>query len=279
MSFCVGISSTFIEEAALDGVKTIIDNVRLRGGEVPFILSTREKGDNPKTDEILAELEQGKIPLIDVSAARHRKSGEKDWRETYGREVLGKLTPYLPVDFVFLFGDMTIWPKNMCYKLNGWNLHPALPDGPRGEWYNVNAEIIERGKREHGVMIHQVVPELDQGPVITYCRFPLDDLPWNTLPKGPNQLAELIKEQRRLKENPNHPLFTEIREEGSRREFHLIELTLAAFAEGKIRIDGKHVLDEFGQELEGGYDLTYEIEEIVRPISEGQSPARKEERF
>lgn len=280
MSFRVGVSSSFIEEAAWAGVETIIKTVRSHGGEVPFIVSTRKRGENSTTDRILSELEKEEIPLICVSFERYRKSGEKDWRKIWGEKVLRQLGSHLPVDFVFLFGDMTIWPENMCRELKGANLHPDTPGRFPGEWWEVISQVVRNRVEEAGVMIHLVTPRLDQGPVITYCRFslrgPTFDPLWDSLPKDPLELEKLISEQRERKQNPNHRLWQEIRRQGLIREFPLIEKTITAFAEGKIRIENGIVVDEMGREVRGGRDLTLEIEEMVRPILEGRPFGRKE---
>lgn len=282
MSLRVGISSTFIEDAAYVGVKTIIDNVLSKKGEAVFILSTRETGENPTTDIILGSLEKEQIPIVCVSAKRYRDSGEKNWRDVYGRNVLQKLEPFLPVDMVFAFGDMVIWPKEMCEKLQGVNLHPDLPGRFKGEWYNVIAQIVENRLEKAGVMIHLLTPELDKGHMITTCNFFLADPPfdklWDTLPKDPEELKKLITEQKRLKENPTHPLWQEIRRQGLTREFPLIELTLNAFAEGRIRIEGQKVFDYLGREIKEGLDLSGKINRAMQS-PEGKFSVRKEAKF
>ena len=56
----------------------------------------------------------------------------------------------------------------------------------------------------------------------------------------------------------------------------LIVQTTRAFAEEKVRIDGESVVDRFGRPLDGGYDLTDEIDKKVGPQLEGQLTVRKE---
>lgn len=280
MGLRVGISSSFITEVSLRGVQTIIESVKTNRGEVPFMLSTRERGEDSVTDNILAQLENKGVPLICVSSARHRSTGEKDWRDKWGKEVLEKVAQY-PTDFVFLFGDMTIWPPQMCEKLRGLNLHPDLPGRFKGEWWKVLAQVVESKAEEAGAMIHLVTSGLDEGPPVAYCQFSLRgslfDKWWDSLPKDADKLQQLIKEQKELKRNPTHPLWQEIRREGLKRELPLLQKTIELFAEGKIKIEGQGIFNELDQELKGGYDLTEKIEEMVRPILESQSPTRKEE--
>jgi len=289
----IGIFSTFIEPAALDLVKTVQDAVNT--GEIPnteiaFIFSNRQTGDNPTTDNILAALGRHSTPLISFSAVRfepdmRRKAKQekndslmKEWRNRFGEEVLKRL-PTTDIDL--LLGDMYIWGDNVCEERNGINLHPALPDGPRGEWYNVIWQLIQKGANETGVMMHKVIPELDRGPAVTSCHFPIRgyqfDALWNQLPKDEEELTRTIKQGLLEKEKTQHPLHRKIREHGLAHEFPLIIQTTKSFAEGDIKIEGGSILDCEGKLLKGGLDLTRQIDEIVKPILEGnvRAPERK----
>ena len=57
------------------------------------------------------------------------------------------------------------------------NLHPAAPGGPAGTWQEVIWQLIEGDAMETGVMMHLVTSELDKGPPVTYCTFPIRDTP------------------------------------------------------------------------------------------------------
>jgi hypothetical protein len=59
----------------------------------------------------------------------------------------------------------------MCLRYNMINLHPAAPGGPAGTWQEVIWQLIRTGAHKTGVMMHLVTPELDRGPVVTYCIF------------------------------------------------------------------------------------------------------------
>lgn len=288
----IGIFSTFIESAALLLVNTLQDAVKT--GEIPnteisFIFSNREIGDNPTTDNILHVLNQQTTPLISFSAARFkpdmRKKARqekntsliKEWRSQFGEEILKRL-PQTDIDL--LLGDMYIWGDNLCAERNGINLHPALPNGPKGEWYKVIWQLIEEGAKETGVMMHKVTPELDRGPAVTFCRFPIHgyqfDTLWNHLPKDEKGLAETIKQGLLEKESASHLLHKKIREYGLAREFPLIIETARSFAEGIIRIDRDFILDSSGNPLLDGFDLTKQIDEEVKSTLEGNSNFVKE---
>jgi glutathione peroxidase-family protein len=110
-------------------------------------------------------------------------------------------------------------------------------------------------------MMHLVTPELDKGPVATYCTFTIRGKPfdryWQEI-KG-HSLSE-IKE----KQGENNPLFKLIRKHGLAREFPLIIATLKAFSQSKIRINSeKQIVDAEGKPIKG-YNLTDEINELVK---------------
>jgi len=136
------------------------------------------------------------------------------------------------------------------------NLHPAVPGGPTGTWQEVIWQLIDNKARETGVMMHLVTPELDKGPPVTYCTFPIRGKPfdryWDEIERHP--LSEVKKGQ-----GQNNHLFKRIRQHGLAREFPLIISTLKAFSQGKIKITaGKKIIDAEGRPI-NGYNLTDEI--------------------
>jgi phosphoribosylglycinamide formyltransferase-1 len=60
-------------------------------------------------------------------------------------------------------------------------------------------------------------------------------------------------------EGTEEPLFKKIRDEGAKRELPLIVSTIGLFADGKVRIENKKLMEN-GRVLEGPYDATSEVE-------------------
>ncbi len=133
-----------------------------------------------------------------------------------------------------------------------------------GAWQEVVWEIIRQETRATGVMTQLATAELDRGPVVTYCRFPL---------RGPlfDPLWAAIQgtslEALRESEGEDNALFQAIRQEGVKRETPLLVATLRAIAEGHIGITGGTVTDADGVPLPTGRDLTTEIETVVNAES------------
>jgi phosphoribosylglycinamide formyltransferase-1 len=126
-------------------------------------------------------------------------------------------------------------------------------------------KLLEKRASETGATIHLVTPELDEGPPLTFCKFSLQgedfDPLWQDLEEKlqVKSLSE-IREQ----EAETNPFFREIRRHELAREFPLLVTTLGAFARGDIAIKNKQVVTSAGEVLQGGYDLTEEIDKIVQ---------------
>jgi folate-dependent phosphoribosylglycinamide formyltransferase PurN len=106
--------------------------------------------------------------------------------------------------------------------------------------------LIENKAEKAGAMMHLVTPQLDRGPVVSYCLFSIKGEPFD----------------RYWLKNDKMTLFELIRQYELAREFPLIILTLQALSQGKVSITDGKVLDAQGKTI-GGYDLTEEINRVV----------------
>ncbi len=184
------------------------------------------------------------MPLLAESFERHRQeAGAKGlefgsgkfaaWREAYDATVLQKVQGR-PVDVVLQAGYMLVWTPLLCERLRGLNLHPAEPGGPVGTWQQVIWQLIAQRAITSGIYMHLVTPHLDQGPVVTFCRYPIDtpDFTEDWQAVGQATSAEL-----RAEFGEDLPLFQRIRASGVCREVPLIINTLQALAEGRLSLD------------------------------------------
>ena len=202
------------------------------------------------------------IPLLPAKVPPLRHDPFEEWRLEYDRNVMDAIKNTLGVkpDLCVLAGYMLIVGKEMCQRYNMINLHPAAPGGPAGTWQEVIWQLIDSGAEETGVMMHLVTPELDKGPPVTYCTFPIRGEPfdryWRKLEKLPPNSHQTHDER--------NSLFRYIRRNGLAREFPLITSTLKAFGQGKIKITKeKTVIDAEGNPV-NGYNMTDEINELVK---------------
>lgn len=239
----------------------------LTGAELAFVFCNRERGEDPVTDGFFARVGELGIPLVTKSSVRYRRSvrGARSrpgaplpaWRHDYDREVEAAIAPYR-FDLGVLAGYMLIFADEFSTRHPLLNLHPALPDGPAGTWREVIRQLIRERAAESGVMLHLAIPAVDEGPVVAFCRYPIRgpafDSCWRDIESRPSPAGDDDLEAT--------PLFTQIRAAGVQRESPLLVATLAAFAAGRLRVDGGRVVDAAGAPAPPA-DLTADVEAIV----------------
>src|SRR3990172_1895493 len=223
----LGWFSTGRDEAArhlLTAVWQAIERGEL-AARIAFVFCNRERGEHPETDRFLELAESYGLPLVCLSHEGYRRArglppvrvgpasgGLPAWRLDYDRAAIEFLKPY-PFDLGVLAGYMLIVGPEMC-RLPLINLHPALPGGPTGTWQEVIWQLLEERAERAGVTIHVVTEELDRGPPVSYCAFPLRgpafDLLWR-------ELDELGLERARRQQGEQNLLFREVRRPGGAR--------------------------------------------------------------
>ena len=232
--------------------------------ELAFVFCNRERGEAEATDSFFDLVEQAGAPLVARSSVRYRRAvggklsrpGEPlpAWRLEYDRLVDEDLEAH-PFDIGMLAGYMLILEREFVARHAVLNLHPALPDGPVGMWQAVIRELIRSGAEESGVMLHLAIAEVDEGPRVAYCRYPLRDPDLEALrarlPAPPAEFDDAALDASEL--------FAAIRARGVAREAPLVVATLAEFAAGRLRVDGPAVLDASGAPAEPA-DLTAEVD-------------------
>jgi phosphoribosylglycinamide formyltransferase-1 len=168
------------------------------------------------------------------------------WRLEYDREVGKRIESFAP-DICVLAGYMLIIGEELCRKYNMINLHPAPPGGPTGTWQEVMWTLIESKAEKGGAMMHSVTPELDRGPTVSYCVFPLKGKPFDSY----------------WEKDDKEALFRLIRQHELARELPLIISTLGALSRGMVRIKDGKVVDAQGNPIEG-YDLSETIDQALK---------------
>ena len=108
-------------------------------------------------------------------------------------------------------------------------------------------------------MIHLATENVDQGPPITYCSFPIQaklfDAHWEDVQKSS---IEIVRQE----QGDDYPLFQLIRQEQMRRERPLLIATLHAFAAGKLRLEQNQLLNAYGHPVPT-LCLNEEVEDIL----------------
>lgn len=245
--FRIGVATSGWDKVAWDLVKEISQNF-----QIDFVFVSREEGETNFGDLMIRNVRAAGLPLITFSSLRFkpelRENDRETWRLEHDREVI-KLLP--SADLMVLLGYMWVLGKEMCQRYIIINLHPALPDGPKGNYREVIWQLIRERASQTGVMTHLVISELDRGPAIAVCRFPIRgsgfDPLWQEMAR---RLKKESLEEIAKKEGEENPLFAMIRKEGVMREFPMVIWTIKALLEGQV--------------LTNGYNLTQEIDAIVK---------------
>lgn len=265
--------STGRGEGAKKLLETAHNSIKSGGikGSISFVFCSREPGEYTETDTFIEQVKSYGIPIICFSYQKYKAEHENDdvddegfplWRLSYDREVMKRISGY-EADLCLLVGYMLIVGKEMCVKYNMLNIHPALPEGPKGTWREVIWELIGNEAKETGAMMHLVTPELDRGPVVAYYKFPLKSKPFDKLWKyNKDKNVSEIKNT----DGENNELFKTIRKYGLLREHPLVLCTMEAFSSGKLYINNGTICRNDGT-IVNGYDLSETIERYIDNIS------------
>lgn len=269
----IGWFSTGNTKACRDLLTVANDSIRHGeiDAEIAFVFCNREPGDSEQSDLFMELVKSCGLPLVCFSYPKFKAKQSTpatqmgalpSWRLDYDREVMDRLSSFSP-NICVLAGYMLVTGHEMCQRYDIINLHPAAPGGPVGTWKEVIWQLIDKNAPETGVLMNLVTPELDKGPVVTYCTFPIRGEPFD---RYWDEIKGQSSEQIRKNQGENNNLFRLIRRYGLVREFPLIVSTIKAFSEGRVRITpDKQVVDMDGRPIEG-YDLTSEINEAIKQV-------------
>lgn len=217
--------------------------------EIAVVFINRDRGEAEPTDRLIEMLEANAIRVETMSSVAFRKArggkigkpGEplQPWRFDYDAEVTRTLSGY---DFTLgvMFGYMLIATEPLYSKFTFINDHPALPDGPIGTYQEVIAELMRTRALESGCMVNLVTGDVDRGPAVSFCRFPIRDAAnepaWEALSAsgiGAASLDEIMA----------MPLYTDIRARGVARERPFMVETLRAVATGTLVVPPSEPVD------------------------------------
>jgi phosphoribosylglycinamide formyltransferase-1 len=262
----IGWFSTGRDEAARQLLQAVQDKSHAGDikGKISFVFSNREPGEAKGSDLFFGLVRSYNIPLVCLSHKKFKtltrtlslegrglgegeaKQSREDWRIKYDREVNNKIEPFAP-DLCVLAGYMLIVSAELCQKYTMINLHPAPPGGPTGSWQEVIWALIHNEVDTAGAMMHLVTPELDRGPVVSYCLFSIKGEPFANY----------------WRRDDKNMLFRLIRQHELAREFPLITLTLQALSRGEVGIRNGRVIDAQGKSI-SGYNLSNKVDKEVK---------------
>lgn len=196
---------------------------------ISFVFSNRAPGEHEGSDQFFALANSLGLSVVHYSSRVFRRNwsgAPTQRRAAYDAEVATLIKPYSP-DLCVLAGYMLIVSPDLCRNFTMINLHPAAPNGPDGTWQDIIWQLIEERATHSGVKIHRVTEELDQGPTIAYCQYPI-----NTQALDPhwNAIGDATAQDLRNSFGEDLPLFRAIRAEGVKRELPLLVAALTSLS-------------------------------------------------
>lgn len=269
-TFSCGWFSSGRDQAAIDLFITAWEH--MAGGFLPaaiaYVFCDQEPGESAASDRFLDAVQARGVPVVTHSSRQLRRlirqSGPEaeTARVNFDAQVIALLGDF-QAQVVVLAGYLLIASPLLCRTYLCLNLHPALPNGPKGTWQEVMWQLMEAGAQETGAMMHLATPELDAGPPVAYFRLPLSGPTFEPLWQEFQQKRQRLSLQKiRAQEGEREPLFARLRQEELRREFPLLLLTLKALAEGRLRLTPSGAEIQ-GKLIPGGLDLTAQVEEFI----------------
>jgi len=205
--------------------------------EIATVFLNRERGEAEPTDRLIAVAESRGVHVETISSVAFRKArggklsrpGEplQPWRLEYDHAVAERLAK-TRFDLGVMFGYMLIATEPLYSRFTFINDHPALPDGPVGTYQEVIAELIRTRATESGCMMNLVTGDVDRGPAVSFCRYPIRDAANQSLWRDPPATALPIADLQQT------PLYTDIRARGVQRERPFLVETLRALAAGNL---------------------------------------------
>ena len=135
----------------------------------------------------------------------HRDYASRDQYESALREHLQSVGP----DFIVLAGYMRILSPSFVQSFEHriLNIHPSLLPAYKG--LDTHQRALDNAESQHGVSIHLVTAELDDGPILLQASYPIE----------PGDSA------------------ADLQAKGHRLEHQMYPLLLRWFSEGKLSID------------------------------------------
>ena len=230
--------------------------------DIATVFLNRAPGEAEPTDRLVAMARSHGCHVDTLSSVAFRKSrggtisraGEplQPWRIEFDEAAANVLARH-DFEVGVMFGYMLIATKPLYERFRFINDHPALPDGPVGTYEEVIAHLIHEQAHESGCMMNTVTGNVDRGPALSYCRFPIRDAKNEALwiqhdfGASPKQLETSL-------------LYLDLRQRGVQRERPFLVETLRAVAAGELELTPNSPLD-----------LTSVVEqELKRPGAGGQ---------
>ena len=159
------------------GKKRVAIMISGGGSNMLALLDDMARPDHPAAPCLVLSNDPGAAGIARASArgvatdaVSHKPFG-KD-RAAFEAELTARLEAASP-DIICLAGFMRVLTEGFVTRWQGrmLNIHPSLLPKYRG--LHTHARALEAGEAEHGCSVHEVTPELDDGPILGQARVPV----------------------------------------------------------------------------------------------------------
>ena len=260
----IGWFSTGNGKGSLGFISFLLNQINKKSlnASLEFVFCNREFGEAAGSDEYINYVTENNINLVTLSSNNFQKKNKykkfSDCRELYDKEVLKLISEY-EVDIIILAGYMLILSEDLCTRFKFINLHPALPDGPKGTWEQVITQLIKNDQNYSGLNVHIVTKKLDAGKSIGYCKFSIKSNMHN------DAWQQFYLESKKNFKNiiyEDLDLFTLIRNQILLREKYLLIIAI------NYLINNEEILEKlFNQKVSTNFkslDFSLQIEKLLR---------------
>ena len=255
----IGWFSTGNGKGSLGFIKFFLDYVKENSLDISleYVFCNRDYNESEGSNEFLDFLKSNNIKTITFSSTKFLENSTSktfsECRTEYDIKVQELISNY-DTDIIIMAGYMLILSPFLCNNFNFINLHPALPNGPKGTWTEVIKQLICNNASESGLNVHIVNEKLDDGASLGYCRFSIKHNmknEWNEYNKLVNSISSIDFE--------NLTLFNSIRNKILDRERILLLLVINDFVNNKEKLlylyndkqKSSYKTIDFSKEVEG----------------------------
>lgn len=198
---------------------------------IEFVFTNKDPDEGKGVEKFCKFVQSLEIPLINISSNKFKsKNSAKnfdDIRSIYDDKILTTISHY-NIDLIVMAGYMLFTDNKLCNEFFMLNLHPAPPNGPQGTWQKIIENLINNEYSYAGAQIQIATTNRDQGPIISYCTFPINNNEFY------NKLWLKLDKQSNIQSSE---LFHQIRTDILKREPHLMVETLKSLVSEEIILE------------------------------------------
>ena len=133
---------------------------------IEYVVCTAYLGQAEGSDNFINLARENNIPVYVLSMVDFTD------RIFYEKHMLSMISSH-KIDIGVMAGYMLV-SHLLHKKIRMLNIHPSLPDGLKGTWKQIVKAIKTQNIKTGGVMVHEVIDDVDNGNPLTFCQYKID---------------------------------------------------------------------------------------------------------